>query len=769
MNSKIVLTLVIGLLVGGLVGRLSAPVPGEARGPASIDAAPQESGARASVSPSEGEDAELVSSPGTGERTPATAAAAGAPVVPEGLIEDAMARAPEPAGRQAEGEGTIEGRVVGVDGQPVPGVLIRVASSEPYDPLRSLTIERREAPNTRSLRDHLDVSAQNWANSRASSNLVTSDAQGAFRVEGLDPAKDLFVRGYLDDHAIEGPNTRTRAGDTVELTARRIVQVDVTVLDASGASVDEAFLVIKKGNRTEMARWTSAARVIELLEGSVELQAALGVDVASHEWQFRGVAQSSSALSEPVQVEVRAGVEPVTLRLSESDRIEVLLALASPLPDEFDGSLVLTDSSRPEHDFDTRHYKRIRSGDRSASFGGLTPGSYRIRLDANGQREYLAETIVDFAGGHLQVELVVPELIVRTPARIRVQGPDGSAVEDVRFMRYVRRGSRTNGSGLRSEWVGDGWYETDLLPRVAVAGGDPTEEPFDEQWLEVSHPEHGTERVSIVDGQDEYLVTFAPSASLDVEIAGWDTSQMRGARLSLSRLDPEGGAGLGHHGRGERIDGDGTCTVEGIDPGNYLVVMEVDGQPWAREEITLVAGANQVLLTLGTRYTVEIHAPNLDQGTSLMLVPAGQGEDRFMFRSRLSAQIDDSNVATFENVLGGTYHLRNEFHSETIEVPCGRITIDARMPDALRVTIYEEDCLLARLGLEDGDLIIGFNGEVFDGIVGMSAAMQNLAAQELTLLVERDGAEIEVVAPGNLGGLPGLQVDGGAIGLATRE
>ena len=137
--------------------------------------------------------------------------------------------------------------------------------------------------------------------------------------------------------------------------------------------------------------------------------------------------------------------------------------------------------------------------------------------------------------------------------------------------------------------------------------------------------------------------------------------------------------------------------------------------------------------------------------------------------SNLSAETREDHVAVIEGVVAGSYHLQAGLHMETIDVPCGRILVEAALPNAVRIKVYEYDGAFAQLGFEHEDLVIGADGALFADIQELGRAFNQLGSQAVTLLVERGGERIELVTSIVEGGRMTLQDPGGSFGYETRD
>lgn len=759
MNSKIVLALFVGVLLGAAFGyvlaptdvdgspfaRVSAEEPELARGSDTVTAPPPESEPMI---------------PSARRPTPVVDGKL-APVVPSSTIAAAVDRADASASFVATGTGAITGRIIDVDGGPVPGVGVYTSSSGAprSSGARGANLGNPRPSALLSVGETLDAAAESWAKAKASRSMAVSGADGTFELTGLDGDGRFRVHGYHEEFVVDRSDSSLLSGAEIELVARRIVPVEISVVDAEGSPVSRAELCVWGKPDTAVIAWSSTEASIDLLEGPTRIRAAVGAQGLSS-WEMNELDEHCLAASPSSNVDVRPGVERVVLQLAVAEALVVHLAPQEPLPADFSSSLSLGDVGADLR-FGQTSSNRVDANDAFVTFGSLAAGRYQLVLGSRHRGAPLAEMEVDYGGGAQDVVLEIPALDRSEPLRVRVLDARGGVVEDASFRYQVRSDSGSSSSTMRGNLGGDGWWVLAARSPYFVRGASSILNEDETARLEISSEEHGEVEVDLVEGRFEYEAQFDPVATLTVTVSGWDPREDAGGRVSVRAASEDGVdaflySGFGRNGKTPSAEG--TCSFVGLSLGRYVATLNIEAAEVARAEFDLVEGENEVVLVPLPRYSVVVHCPYMTEGTRLYLFLPDDGGNWF---NSLDATIDDTLHARFENVVAGTYTLRAGDHTQEIEVPCGTVTVEARPPNAIRVSVYMDDGPLAEIGFENGDLIVGLDGVLFEDLSTAAAALMELGQSEMTLLIDRDGERSDLVTAsigrrlstgGNLGG-----------------
>jgi|GEM_PF-3184569 len=766
MNPKILLALFAGLVLGLAGGYALAPTDASATELSSVD-----DGAEASnTTPSEpaptpepllveaSDDRRVVP-----ERTQRLA-----PVVPANAVAEAAERAPARADFEPSGTGVVTGDVVDVSGAPVPGVTVYASAYGESRSSREALISRAKPRVLESVDEALERAADAWSRSRERTAIAVTDADGAFTLEGLDTSARLSLNAYHEDFIVPRPRGEVVDGAEIRLTARRPIPIDFEVVDASGAPVPAASIALWTDSGDELVDWSASAPALTLLEGSARVRAALE-PTADARWRIDELKQFARAVSEQVSIEVTPGVGAVRLQLVESDALVVVLETVEELPSDFSSWLTVVEEGEDPR-YGGGEQRSVRGGETTHVFGGLAKGAYTVRLADWGEASPMAEVGVVYEGGSQEIVLPVPALERMEPLRVRVLDSAGAPVDGCDFSRRVEREGGSSSSGLQADSTGDGWWRLDPRPAYRVRGVETAPEEGTTVSLRVRSTELGETDVELVEGVFEYEVVFPAVASVEVVVAGW--SGGGDARVDLRQVEDGGDDPdvLVYHARGahsKAVGSDGVVHLEPVGVGLYRAVLLVDRVELASAEVQVVEGENRVTLVPKASYEVVVHCPNLPEGTQVSL--AVVSEDGPSFGGWHREDVDDSGYARFDSVLEGRYQLRAGMHAEQIEVPCGTITVDAKLPNAIRVSVYEEDGPLANLGFADGDVVFGIDGVAFAGMEEVRLALRELGSEALTLMVDRDGEVIELVTEvTGTSALGGVDL-GGAVGFVTRD
>lgn len=758
MNARSILLLVAGILVG--LGLGCALAPEGTVGPQSV-AGTQPPGAV--IVPEAGAQAPDLVSDGVTERR-ASSATNGTlvPNIPRGAIDAAVERAPAPANFEPAGSGTVTGRVVDVDGEPLAGVRVVGSAYGETQSTRERLVSQPPSMVLRSLEDVLDSQAELWAELHAQLAVATSGADGRFVLEGLSESRSLSVRAYLDGYMVRRPQQVTANGPELTLLARRIVPVSFNVVDSSGAVVEQAQLFIAQENDKELVEWSPTAEPLLLFEGRNRVRAARGV-LEDARWNLDEIQLYAETVSDEVAIDVRPGMERIDLALPEARALVVRFEAAEPLPPNFDATIVLQERGKERNGWGRR--LSVRGSTERVAFGSVDSGVYDVELQLNGIGEVIASMEVDYAGGLHEIVLHIPALEQPTVFRVRVAGPDGEWLEEMDFRYAVREGNSSSRSGMRSTWLGEGWHDVRKASAYRVRESEAAVPSDALEYLMATHKIHGALETPIEEGRTEYEFAYDPAGSLDVSVSGWDPDGGKGTVMlkPIAEDDPSGPFGRGG---GMSVGSRGTCFFPSVPIGRYEAVLTVNQQQLARVELSISAGANALTLVPEARYEVVVDCPNFPPGTQVRLEPSDREDGMW---SNLSAETGEDGVAVIEGVVAGAYHLQAGLHMETVDVPCARILVDAALPNAARISVYEDDGAFAQLGFEHEDLIVGADGVLFADIEELGRAFQQLGSQAVTLLIERGGERIDLVTAIVEGWELALQNPGGSIAYETRD
>lgn len=749
MNSKIALALLVALAIGGAIGYLVAPVSTpvieSVDGPATglHDRSDEQEGTARFV-------------PGEGSRRRATESVAArlAPVVPAQAIDAAIERAAPVADRESRGTGRVSGRVVESDGDAVAGVSVYTVQQAHRFLKRPARLDNPKPLVLRSIAEELDAAAQLWAEGRSSVRVGVTDAEGRFALDGLEAAGNVWLQAYREGFVVEAVSASAASDEEMELLARRIVPVVFTVLDADGEELEHATLCIQESRSPVGVEWRRDEPVVELLEGRTSVRAATGIDGLAP-FHLREIEHHARTVSPLATVEVEEPHQRVVLQMSEQTGLLVQLQPSAPLPLDFSMQLRLTGAEGRLYSM--RHSSRgVNAHTESIAFSGLDPGAYRLELGSGGRRDsrsaIVAEVEVDYVGGLQEVELLIPEVIEVPPIRVQVIAPDGGLVDEgLQFYRTVRSEGGSSSFGLFGRRLAGGWLEIENQPRfLAKDMGVQEEAPTDEEVLiAVEHPLHGSAEAPWVPNQVEYRLAFEPVGRLAVTVSGDAPSAETYVRVRVEPLSEAAASSPQWTARRGRIElplmANGSCSFEALPLGDCVVSLVSGRTELGRTQVRVVEGENVADLPRHPTYELLLHCPNLAPGTRVLVNPIGDA--RWTRGGTLEGTTDETRHLRFEDVLGGRYRVSVDRVNRDIDVPCGTVTIDARSPNAIRISVHTHDGLMARLGFEDGDVVVGLDGVRLADRSDLGELVRELGRADLDLTIERAGQRMDVVAP----------------------
>lgn len=737
MNVKTLLTLIAGLAIGGIGGYALVPTTGHGSGPARIV---DEPGSLPDSEPAGEDEGGVVRDGALGEdRRPIEQTEAPATLVHFGAGDEGVPESARSSAAQGAGDGVIAGLVVDVRGDPVEGVLVALSDQSEFlgkSFERGATMQPVPIYGLQSESEARDGASRRWASAQDRTRFATSDARGRFVFEGLAANSAHTAHARVDGAFVLCDDHRLAPGDETRLVVHRIVPVRVAVATEDARPVESCELSIDAREGYGRVRWTVAEPIIELIEGENVVRAYTGAfgDVGIF---AEDLATESLASSDAVAVQVTTDMGPLELVLRDSNVVRVAFDGARPLPTGLRAFLELT--RRVEGPSRSRTESEPVSGeDTVVHFGGVEPGIYDLRLRMASTVEYVVEHEFEYLGGVQDVLLVVPELRATEAIRVRALGPDGEPIEAPSFSRGVRDGNRMDAGVSSAEPLGDGWWSVaDHMSHVLASSSEGLG-PGQVAILSVGCRKFGAMEVELTPGVDEYEVRFAARSQLNVTIVRAGEPVARRERLVLrSTLDDSA--------KSASPDRDGEYVFRHLEPGTYELDLLRDRRRVGGSVVNLVPGENRLELLPDPTYELEVHCIGLTEGQSLNLEPIVDGETTSTWSS--SARVDTAGRAAFEGLPAGRYRLSTGFDSIEVDVPCGSVTFETRMPNGFQIVVFDDSGTLARLGFRDGDRLVGHDGRQFDSLDELYGPWRKLCTEEVPLLVQRDGSILELVTP----------------------
>ncbi|MCU0724112.1 MAG: PDZ domain-containing protein, partial [Planctomycetes bacterium] len=426
----------------------------------------------------------------------------------------------------------------------------------------------------------------------------------------------------------------------------------------------------------------------------------------------------------------------VTLRLREQPGLRVRLVL--PPGEAAEGLMIrvmpAAGDAPPTID-DLYRSGLSRQNSRSAEegspfvFAPLAPGEYWILAVAGRSVRRSVRAVV--GDGLVEQDLVLAAPDRADYALVWVEGPDGKPVQQVHFTITRRAARGSYSASAQAVRQADGAFRVPL----DLEDGDRAEEDA-RYMLEARSPVYGAKAVPVTRGAaPEARIRFEAPGRLQVTLSGLSASAPANrVEVILWPADAEGGGAPIRPGSG------GTAVFEAVAPGAYDLVARnptdfSGGITLAKVRVDVRSGDNAATLAL----------PPLQE--VVILVPAGS---------------QSASLVVQDQVHTGRKRGRMEF-----SVPCASpLTFTAMVVNALLVRLRDADGPFARLGLRDGDLVVGIDGKEFESEEQMFLLMAGSQSKEsVTFMVLRGGAVVSI--PAALGTL--MEGDpGGSLEPASR-
>jgi len=633
-------------------------------------------------------------------------------------------RSVTPATTVERGAGRITGRVLAPDGTPVPGVLVRATPNdvEP-DAVRDLEAEVRAVVE----RHHRGAEAD-------------TDARGAYVLAGLFDVPHT-VHASLDAHVVEpagGKAPEVRPGAQVDFVAYEAVSLRFDVIFPDGSRPGRATIVCDRhgyqhGSKSR-ERWSPSEPVIALPPGTYTFSGE-GPDPDTHrsEEVEREVATAGSVDAVVLRLESRPGIRGY-VRLDPDARfpyvtVRALRQVADAVPDV---RRLAQDGKRA----------RVAPGRGNAYVhADLEPGRYVVGVDL-GERNIVAMKTVDVGATMVICDFDVSDVDPEHYVVVRVYDPEGNILRDVKLRAGVR-GARSGSSGSASTV-----RRPDGSFLVLHEGRHRYEEAT--QYVTAVSDRYGARQESYEIGErNEIEIRFGEAATVDFTIAGYDDAR-HGGIFELKLLSKSSRGFLMPDAEAEP-DARGRVTLGPVEagPADVLLraeVLERRRRVVLREKLQLGPGENAVTLALPDLYTLTLVADGLEAKTQFGL---------YRLEGRASTvgwtAVGDDRRITYRNLTAGLYEIRSgDREAMTVRLP-GPDVVRWRPQDrnAFRVLIREADGALARLGLQEGDVVVAIGGERIESGDHGELLLKGAAVKEsVTLTIRRGTRTLELSVGG---------------------
>ncbi len=723
MNRNIVLCTLAGLLVGAVVGWVLAPK------------APENQAQPFDVATAASPDNYKPASPKPKPENPETATPGdgGAGIDVAGWIADVRAGA-------VRGNGEITGSVKLKDGSPLPGVAIR---STPVFPQADL-------PPDATLEQEVKAHALQVMNDQAGGGAARTDADGNFRLTGLDESCLHRVEAQLDGYEIGqigGRGAEHHAtGKEAHFLAKAVVWVtaDVRMPDGTPAEMAQISISMDVDRPPGWTNWfwtpTDPKRAIEPGEWKLEPRG--------------GVHNEGSA--EAISIKLVAGVQHPTLVINLKTRPGITGVVRVPFGDdpnqtrigvqlhkETDGAHSEVAKDRRDYGDRTRNVGSLWQGKVRFQFLDLEPGAYRVVVLVQGIESVTQD--VQVSDGIEQVDLLaaMPEREHFLVAR--VTGPDGPMDKDVYFrVSAVSGGSRSSGSASAlNRGNGEYWIaRSELRERE---GKDYT------YTLSAVSTTLGS-RDLVVDRESQgvHEFSFALPAFVTVTIAGFDTHPRKSDMHADVRKPGDGRRSSRHMRR--LMDDESARAVRRFGPlvpGEYVVELLLDTGPHPEpvtmdsKGIVLKSGEQDVHLTAHELHEFIVVIPPEYRAHQLHLRHTADW-DYAMYQGKPGGE-----EYTFTGLIPGDYELSDRSTgSMIVRMPQSsgqRVTFAPLPYNALRLSYPFRSWSGKDIGFKPGDIVVQMDGSGIANAEQFHKALEDAKGRDsATWVVRRNGTSVTV-------------------------
>ena len=215
--------------------------------------------------------------------------------------------------------------------------------------------------------------------------------------------------------------------------------------------------------------------------------------------------------------------------------------------------------------------------------------------------------------------------------------------------------------------------------------------------------------------------------------------------------------------RGNDTSAEKSVSLGPVEVGNYDVILSVqnerthDSFDISVVPTSLVEGSNQLTMAIPKLYPLTLRFET--EGGVVSLEAADKGGPR-SYR-----EVGSTKEVTFTTLPAGRYTIQRFSDGVPafmdVEVPSsGPVMFEAKLVNAMRISITDRDGDLAKMGFIDGDLVIGLGDQEFTDMVQMQTAwMTALAEETCTAKIQRGSRvfdlEIDpkiIMNPGRAGG-----------------
>lgn len=692
-----------------------------------------------------------------------------------------------PAAAAAAPGGTITGVVYSDRGEPVPGALVRAERQIENDDADAPVPEKPGSapPPDEDPRAIVSLRVEEEVRKLGLRRSARTGDDGAYVLPGLKDGK-YSIQAWAKDcqvQVVEGQRGwQVRPGARVDFVATRMLTVPVAVRFKDGTSPARARIgpvnrsSWRPSNPSSGQVWTPASPDIRLSAGVHQLVAWVG--------------RHQEVRSMPAHVFVDPAKPPEAVVFELGGFTAVRGRVLAPREQEgrnFSVHIHRIEGGNPPDDQKLLNNGQswwISPGDEPEYyFGDLAAGVWRIGLQIDQRGLAWSETVTLDEGRLTEKDIPVPGDTNSGGVVVRVVGPEGGLLrsatvwvsmtagggggggshENVLSSRAIWNERFGNFDGISYGESGRGnskWSVKRQRDGTFLAQRTGSPGPQDGTPLAAARASgFGTRSVPIpAAGVGEVEIRMEPPGLLEVRVAGAeDPKKQPPFTLGLRPRDARPG------GNNEDLGGvnssrikEGRSTFGPVQPGSYDIIVNARGRTPVNAGLTTFPvevrpGLNSTTVSLPALHRLQV-AVARDAGINRVSIgPGGEeasGSNTNWFDNQ---EPDAEGLVTFENLLAGDYRVgvfgRDGQKTMPVRVPTGAILRFESAPErALRVRKAEPGSYFATAGIQAGDVIIGVNGEAFDGERPATTVLNGLMMARRTnnLIIRRGEQTLEI-------------------------
>jgi hypothetical protein len=614
--------------------------------------------------------------------------------------------------------GVIRGVVRYEDGTPCAGLPL-VAEPE-IDGLFGTMNNQSDPPSDRLTRFRGYV-----AELHAHSLSASSGADGAFELRG---AGDDGYHLYSNDRSqplTERP-VKCKAGDVLDVVVGRVAHLEFDVKLDTGEELKYASLMIAGNGPARSVHW-SRGRAVETEVGNL----TISTEHQRLPFTYRG----------RVEVEVPpAGLEKPIELLLDAETLNALIIRANlpkPYYQDFGAHLIPVEAMADGWPRDVMDLSRRGYSSWGNNFfpqvHKVDPGKYVI-IGVIHPVEIVLRHEVYYAGGTQEFEIELPEPKREDHILLRVLDALGKPVTNS-TVNYTNRAMAPNSSSPAAIINrGNGEYWLRHMPAELWSS-----RPAEEYIVTVSHRTLGRRVVPVpVGSREDIEVRFGPDSKLILLL---DNLPADVSILQLSAL------------------------MRGDNPGAERTFDDPQKPPpkvQARNEFSLPPGRVRVSLkakepALG-HFVVSLYEREVELGPEPMelrftlptlhelrfMVPEGFKDNVTLSSvepqwSVLGGRPNEQGRLVFRNLPPGEYYVTTRSGRMNVRVPCEDVELALKPFNGYRIRRIDQDGLMPKHGLGQGDVLREINGEALTFTPYWSALKSRVPEGELTIRFQREG------------------------------